>query len=102
MRHWKYPPGRRCGGPQKSGDAGDQMAAVFHALQDGLPFALAVVQPRRLRVIGYQDRPVVDANQLLAIEGVAADHALTRLLRPHLVEDEVAVRIGDELALVDL
>src|SRR5207237_768409 len=49
-----------------------------------------------------RERPVVDAHQPRAVKGVAADHPLARFLRPHLVEDEVAVRVGDEVAVVDL
>src|SRR2546423_8241453 len=73
-----------------------------HPVDDGLPFADRVVQPARLRVVVDHDRPVVDPDQPRAIEGVAADHAFAGLLRPHLIEDEVAMRVGDQVVLVDL
>src|SRR5437868_10225890 len=75
---------------------------VSHPVDDGLSFARTLVEPARLRVVIDHHRPVVDAHQPGAVEGVSADDAFAGFLRPHLVEDEIAVGIGDQLAVVDL
>src|SRR5207237_222112 len=69
-------------------------------IEPGVTGCLA--QPTRLGVVVDRQRTVIDPKQPVVVEGVAPDHALPGFLRPHLVEDEVAVGIGDQLSVVDL
>src|SRR5438874_540600 len=82
--------------------AGELRRRLSDPVDDRLPLARGLIQPAGLRVVVDHQRPVVDADQPRAVKGVAADHPLARFLRPHLVEDEVAVRVGNEVAVVDL
>src|ERR1700674_190640 len=72
------------------------------AVDDRLPLAGGLPQPARHGVVVDHHRSVVDPDQPRAVKGVAADHPFARFLRPHLIEDEVAVRVGDQPVLIDL
>src|SRR2546430_7365051 len=81
---------------------GELCRRLSDPVDDRLALAGGLVQPARLRVPIDHQWPKVDADQPRAVEGIAADHPLAGLLRPHLVEDEVAVGVGDQVILVDL
>src|ERR1700736_3928814 len=81
---------------------GELCRRLSDAVDDRLPLAGGLVQPARLGVVVDYQRSVVDPDQPRSVEGVAADHPLARFLRPHLVEDEVAVRVSNQVAVVDL
>src|ERR1700737_3732633 len=88
-RPWGSPPGELC-------------RRLSDPVDDRLPFAGGLVQPARLGVTVDHDGLEVDADQACAVEGVAADHPFARFLRPHLIEDEIAMRVGDQVILIDL
>src|SRR5882762_7121314 len=81
---------------------GELCRRLSDPVDDRLPLAGALVQPARLRVPIDHQWPEVDTDQPRAVEGIAADHPLAGFLRPHLVEDEIAVGVGDQMILVDL
>src|SRR4029077_6365912 len=72
------------------------------AVDDRLPLAGGLVEPARDGIVVDHHRPVVNADQPGAVKGVAADHPFAGFLRPHLIEDEVAVRVGDQPVFIDL
>src|SRR6202171_5215897 len=71
-------------------------------VDDRLALAGGLVEPAWLGVAVDHQGLEVDADEARAVEGVAADHPFAGFLRPHLIEDEVAVRVGDQAILIDL
>src|ERR1700682_2855237 len=81
---------------------GELCRRLSDPVDDRLPLPGGLVQPAWLGVAVDHHGPEVDADQARAVEGVAADHPFAGFLRPHLIEDEVAVRVGDQAVLIDL
>ena len=60
------------------------------------------VHEHRLAVVVAAHRLPRGCDQLRPVKGVGPYHALARFLGPHLVEDKISVRVGDQLAVIDL
>src|SRR6266851_2017975 len=79
---------------------GKLIARGLHRRESGV--VVGRVHKHRLSPVVAADRPPRGRDELSPIERVGADHSLARFLRPHLIEDEIPVRVGDELAVIDL
>src|SRR2546428_12131976 len=79
---------------------GKLIALGLHRGYDGV--RVPRIHEDGLAVVVAADRLPRRRHELRPVEGVRADHALERFLRPHLVEDEISVRIRDHLAVIDL
>src|SRR5438445_340111 len=102
---WRRHPGGRGGRRSSRHLACQHLAREAH--QADHIVAVRVAHEARLPVLVDADGAVADGEGPAVDKGVTAHDAIARILLarvggPHLVEDEVAVGVGDELALVDL